>query len=597
MFNKNYALLCFLLLVYCIKQDAFADKEDKSDEVSFFTLSIIFFNSIKLYLVIRFFNVIKFIVSTQFSQMDFFKVVSTIEKNGVNVCVVPHKWEAAQVLKWPGHLNHSTRESLRCNVASAPEDCWVEYPCIVKCTGLTEFKDALRMEKELSKCIDTDAEEGLFIEMAQKKKRHTLGNISNLIDRNDLFDKHKKENKIKIISQEVIEPISSNDNAVGTSVYKTLFVNTDGSLQTISCTNSSTDTIPNQVGIGIEETLLEIREEMTTIINEIKNIKSRELRSAASVVIAKPLETDLLSLINFPLASSEEIEVMDKEIRNNERFKAQLISYLSKIGGTSREADGTKVAYKIVDRVFTPTVLINYTWTGISRDKMSKKMAFQGLEGILNVFFEVVSLADSRHTIQKNNNIFKDGVLKYALKRSLRKICTTNNSNDTNETDEIEATIEVEPTSMLSITEEGNTEQDINNVEKSQRSGSGVDDLYTSHLWYFNLLMFLTDHELPTTSIDNIEDLSQELDLEVDNNKDMLDGEENNSIPSQSNINNEVRKKEKATLVDASRINKRGGSDEKRGPSKIKKMKIEKSKYFLRHAQMRFNRNLQKAKP
>ncbi|KAK4882396.1 hypothetical protein RN001_005715 [Aquatica leii] len=104
-------------------------------------------------------------------------------------------------------------------------------------------------------------------------------------------------------------------------------------------------------------------------------------------------------------------------------------------------------------------------------------------------------------------------------------------------------------------------------VEKSQRSGSGVDDLYTSHLWYFNLLMFLTDHELPTTSIDNIEDLTQELDLEVDNNKDMLDGEENNSIPSQSNINNEVRKKEKATLVDASRINKRGGSDEKRGIS------------------------------
>ncbi|KAK4881636.1 hypothetical protein RN001_004955 [Aquatica leii] len=99
-------------------------------------------------------------------------------------------------------------------------------------------------------------------------------------------------------------------------------------------------------------------------------------------------------------------------------------------------------------------------------------------------------------------------------------------------------------------------------VEKSQRSGSGVDDLYTSHLWYFNLLMFLTDHELPTTSIDNIEDLTQELDLEVDNNKDMLDGKGNNSIPSQSNINNEVRKKENATLVDASRINKRGGSDE-----------------------------------
>ncbi|KAK4882513.1 hypothetical protein RN001_005832 [Aquatica leii] len=64
--------------------------------------------------------------------------------------------------------------------------------------------------------------------------------------------------------------------------------------------------------------------------------------------------------------------------------------------------------------------------------------------------------------------------------------------------------------------------------------------------------------------------------------KDMLDDEGNNSIPSQSNINNEVRKKENATLVDASRINKRGGSDEKRGPSKIKKNEDREKQIFLK---------------
>ncbi|KAK4884816.1 hypothetical protein RN001_001087 [Aquatica leii] len=72
-------------------------------------------------------------------------------------------------------------------------------------------------------------------------------------------------------------------------------------------------------------------------------------------------------------------------------------------------------------------------------------------------------------------------------------------------------------------------------VEKSQRSGSGVDDLYTSHLWYFNLLMFLTDHELPTTNIDNIENLTQELDLEVDNNKKTMTSSRNIALLPVSN--------------------------------------------------------------
>lgn len=71
--------------------------------------------------------------------------------------------------------------------------------------------------------------------------------------------------------------------------------------------------------------------------------------------------------------------------------------------------------------MFRPDVLINYTWTGISRGKTGEKMTFQILEGMVNVLYEVISLADSRHTKQKNANILKEGVLKHAKKRSLRK--------------------------------------------------------------------------------------------------------------------------------------------------------------------------------
>ncbi|CAH0560367.1 unnamed protein product [Brassicogethes aeneus] len=58
-------------------------------------------------------------------------------------------------------MTYSTREELRSNAASVPEEYWAEYPCVVKCTGVESFKEALIIEKQLSKCLDTDAEEEL----------------------------------------------------------------------------------------------------------------------------------------------------------------------------------------------------------------------------------------------------------------------------------------------------------------------------------------------------------------------------------------------------------------------------------------------------
>ncbi|KAK9722665.1 Pan3 Pseudokinase domain [Popillia japonica] len=130
---------------------------------------------------------------------------------------------------------------------------------------------------------------------------------------------------------------------------------------------------------------------------------------------------DLLKKYKFPLSSTADISKLDQEIRNNIEFKGQLVTALSRIGGTSGEEEGAKIAYKIIDFLFRSDVLVNYTWTGISRGKSSEKISFQMLEGIVTVLFEVISLADNRHTKQKNANVLKEGVLKHAKKRSLRK--------------------------------------------------------------------------------------------------------------------------------------------------------------------------------
>lgn len=74
-----------------------------------------------------------------------------------------------------------------------------------------------------------------------------------------------------------------------------------------------------------------------------------------------------------------------------------------------------------MDHIFSPGILTKYTWTGVSRKKDIEKLAFNALEGIIEVFFKVIYAADDHHTVKKNESFFKDHVLKHALKRSFRK--------------------------------------------------------------------------------------------------------------------------------------------------------------------------------
>lgn len=49
----------------------------------------------------------------------------------------------------------------------------------------------------------------------------------------------------------------------------------------------------------------------------------------------------------------------------------------------------------------------------------------------------------------------------------------------------------------------GSFRKELKKVNDSLRSGTGVDDVYTSSLWYFNNLLFTKDQETPTRSFSN----------------------------------------------------------------------------------------------
>lgn len=51
----------------------------------------------------------------------------------------------------------------------------------------------------------------------------------------------------------------------------------------------------------------------------------------------------------------------------------------------------------------------------------------------------------------------------------------------------------------------GSFRKEMKKLEDSKRSGAGTDEIFTPTLWYFDLLLFTMDQELPTPSVSNIE--------------------------------------------------------------------------------------------
>lgn len=52
----------------------------------------------------------------------------------------------------------------------------------------------------------------------------------------------------------------------------------------------------------------------------------------------------------------------------------------------------------------------------------------------------------------------------------------------------------------------GSFRKEMKKVIESKRSGAGEEDIYSPTLWYYDLLLFTVDQEIPSTSISNIEE-------------------------------------------------------------------------------------------
>ncbi|CAK1584502.1 unnamed protein product [Parnassius mnemosyne] len=89
----------------------------------------------------------------------------------------------------------------------------------------------------------------------------------------------------------------------------------------------------------------------------------------------------------------------------------------------------------------------------------------------------------------------------------------------------------------------GSFRKELNKVLDSQRSGKGTDDIYKPNLWYYDLLLFTKDQETPTDSFTNIDEQTEVVTKEIENNstnnKDRLNATKNVKEQQKNHTNGE----------------------------------------------------------
>lgn len=88
------------------------------------------------------------------------------------------------------------------------------------------------------------------------------------------------------------------------------------------------------------------------------------------------------------------------------------------VGKSNNSGSGINSAYKLVDVMFSRSVLTNFTWTGNTTTNTNKKMAFISLKNTIKLFHDVIFEADRSFTSIDNENFFKSRILKYATARA-----------------------------------------------------------------------------------------------------------------------------------------------------------------------------------
>ncbi|XP_055700417.1 uncharacterized protein LOC129800067 [Phlebotomus papatasi] len=361
-----------------------------------------------------------------------FIIVKTIEDNLPYITACPDTWEDRGTLYWPRECLNI--EKLRSNEKMKPQKSWMRLNCEVKKRNIATYGEAIKYEIALSN-VETDSEQEVLQD--RKGRQHTKvypvssqGIHQNSQDFNYLLtipeerhDKHspERQNRYQMM-------IASTASDLGPAVTPTQIARED---PVQVCAEGIDE------AISVQELPRLQCENCLVLSNEINNMKAKydllSLLPGINVKLDRILEQQErndctttatmrkkgASKINiFPIASIEVFDDFETKL-SDESYREQFIYQMSSIGGTSGNRDGIKIAYRLVDEIFTRELLKYYSWTG-TKTKYEKKQ-FSAYNRFLQAFYDIVKLADDKYSTTENEKFFKEKILKHSLARSKQK--------------------------------------------------------------------------------------------------------------------------------------------------------------------------------
>lgn len=151
------------------------------------------------------------------------------------------------------------------------------------------------------------------------------------------------------------------------------------------------------------------------LMEAVSKIGNTVSSTALSHSVANSLESTVSLTSMLPI--TDQIQFMDFEtaIRDKKLYE-QFVTEMATFGGRSGEKKGYKIAYGLIDQIFTREFLTTCSWTGSSKNNVVKN-SFSSATKFLEAFFEIVHLADSRYTKNDAKEFFKEKILRNANSR------------------------------------------------------------------------------------------------------------------------------------------------------------------------------------
>nr|CAI5846934.1 unnamed protein product [Callosobruchus analis] len=125
------------------------------------------------------------------------------------------------------------------------------------------------------------------------------------------------------------------------------------------------------------------------------------------------IENSVIDTHFFPISSKPAMYSFEDSLQNEE-YQKKVVVHLRKIIGSG--FPWIHACYKLAGVMFTKDILVQYSWTGVSRTEIEKD-AFSKLTNILGVFYQVIRFSDISFSYANREAFFKDKLLKHSYSR------------------------------------------------------------------------------------------------------------------------------------------------------------------------------------